>query len=144
MILDKSLQISNGQGSITTAGTYYGENWIDLTLINKQQAFGDQMPYVVVQTGDAFANGTSIDFQIVSTTAAATDAAGSGLGTTTVELSSGAIVTASLTANTRVWAVKLPEKITRRYLGLKMVVVGNMSAGTVSCNMTPGIKQDPL
>ena len=139
MICDKSLEISSGQGSITSAGAYYGTNWIDLSTVGTQ--LYESGPYFVVRVGTAFATGDSLSFALVSTTAPATDAAGTSLGTTTVEVESGAILTASLTINTIVWKVRLPEKIDRRYLGLKITAVASSSfnAGTFDAFFTPHI-----
>lgn len=145
MIIDKSLQIASGQGSITSAGTYYGTNWVDLSETNGAQII-DGQPWMIVRVGTAFATGDSLTFSIVTSTAPATDAAGTGLGTTTVEITSPTILTASLTADTIVWKVKLPRKLNRRYLGVKIVAVASsaFTAGTLDIDMAVDVPADAV
>lgn len=136
MILDKSLQIADDQGSITNS-VVYGTNWIDLSRTAGLRT-GDPAVWIEVSVGTAFATGTSLTFELVTASAAATDVAGTSLGTVTVEASSGAIATASLTLNTVVWRFKLPNNLHRRYLGMKVTPAGSaFTAGTFSVNMTP-------
>ena len=138
MILDKALQIASDQADVRAAGTYYGTNWIDLKKTGGLQMYGKE-PYLVVGVGTAFVTGDSITFSIVTTSAPATDAAGTGLGTVTVEETSPVIATSGLTKDTIVWAVRLPRKLNRRYLGVKMVAVASSSftAGTIDIDITP-------
>lgn len=135
MILDKSMQIAADQGSITSA-VVYGTNWIDLTKVAGLQS-GDIPVFGVVNVGTAFAAGTSLTFELITASAPATDVAGTGLGSVTVEASSGAIPTASLAKDTDVWKFKLPNNLHRRYLGLKITPAGTFNAGTYSLNFTP-------
>ena len=138
MIIDKSLQLASAQSFAAVGNTAkYSTNWIDLSTVGTQ--IYESAPYLIVRVGTAFTNGTSALFELISATAPATDVDGTSLGTPTIEASSGAILTAALTANTIVWALRLPEKIDRRYLGVKITVVGTMNAGTIDIDMTPHI-----
>lgn len=140
MIVDKSLTFDDGlsYATIGNAGTYYATNWVDLGATGGKQIL-EKEAYLVVRVGTAWATGTSLAFSLVTSTAAATDAAGTGLGTTTEEISSGAIATASLTANTIVWKVRLPPVLHRRYMGIKIVSVesSDFTTGTVDIFITP-------
>lgn len=140
MIVDKSLVLGDAIGSdYYNAGTYYATNWIDLSTVGTQ-LYGEE-PYLVVRVGTAWATGTSLTFSLISTTAAATDVAGTNLGTVTVELVSPTIATADLTANTNVWEVRLPKKIARRYLGVKIVSVesSDFTTGTLDIFIVPDL-----
>jgi len=145
MILDKALQLAHGQADVRAAGTYYGTNWVDLKKTGGLQMYGKE-PYLVVGVGTAFATGNSITFSIITTSAPATDAVVTGLGTVTVEATSPVIATSGLTKDTIVWAVRLPRKLNRRYLGLKMVAVASsdFTAGTIDCDITPELPSDPV
>lgn len=142
MICDKSLQLASGQGSIAGA-VVYSTNFIDLSLTDGLQTY-DMPAYLIARVGTAFAAGTSLTLELISTTAAPSDVAGTGLGTVTVEASSGAIVTASLTINTIVWKLPIPNKISRRYLGIKMTPAGTFNAGTIDFEITPHVPMDAV
>jgi hypothetical protein len=137
MILDKSLQLASGQGSITNAAVY-STNCIDLSDANGLQTY-DAPAYVIVRVGTAFASGTSLTFELISSSAAITDTAGSGAADETVEASSGAILTAALTKDTIVWKCKLPDKIRERYLAVKATPAGTFNAGTMDIEITPHV-----
>jgi len=139
MYVDKSLTFADAYSytNVATAGTYYATDWVDLSTVGTRIL--EKEPYLIVRIGTAFTTGTSLTFSLVSSTAAATDVAGTSLGTTTVELTSATILTASLTANTEVWKVRLPPVIARRYLGIKIVSAASSSfdAGTLDIFITP-------
>lgn len=127
-ILDFSLQLAKGQNDVRAAGTYNFQNVIDLGNANGVKIIGDR-GYLQVRVGTAFATGDSVEFQLV----AADDAALSSNPVTL--MSSGAIATANLTANTIVWETQLPQVIPKRYLGLKAVAVGAFTAGDFDANI---------
>jgi hypothetical protein len=140
MILDKELILADAFSYSVwgTAGTYYGDKIIDLGKTKTQVAAAAGKPMVlVVKMKAAAATGTSLAFSLVGSTAEWTAAAGTG-GTFTVIGASAAIATASLTDNTVVWVFYLPETISQRYLGLKVVSVGAsaFTAGTVDAYLT--------
>jgi hypothetical protein len=140
MILDKQLQLADAWSYSVwgNAGTYYGEKILDMTN-TKTQIAGKKM-YCVVKMKAAAATGTSLAFSLVGSTAEWTAAAGTG-GTFTVIGTSGAILTASLTANTVVWVFALPDTISQRYLGLKVVSVEStdFDAGTIDAFLTDNL-----
>ena len=138
MICDKSLQLDSGLSFASfNAGTKYCTNWIDLGAAGKKLA--DAPMWLIVRVGTAFTDGTNATFHILTADAPATDVGGSNLGTNYVELSSPTVLEASLTANTIVWKVKLPDNYTYRYLGLKTVTVGNHTTGTLDVDIVTDI-----
>jgi hypothetical protein len=81
----------------------------------------------------SFAGGTSVEFQFISGDNAALTT------NTTVLGSTGAIPTASVPAGTRI-TLDVPRcdpRTLRRYVGVRYVLVGAMSAGAVSAGFTP-------
>jgi len=116
MIIDNELVLAEGWDHSVwgSAGTYYGPQIIDLTKTKTQ--VGKPL-FLVAKMSEAAATGTSVNFKLVGSSAPWTDAAGTG-GSFSEIAASGAILTASLTLNARVWVYRLPEKIEQRYLGL--------------------------
>ena len=133
MIIDKALYLADGEA--VTSATKYSTNFVDLTKTDGLQAFSEL--YLVVKVGTAFAGGTSLNFQLITASAAPSDEAGTGIGTVTVEATSGDIATASLTENTIVWKLKMPDKVSRQYLGLKIVPTGTFTGGNFKAFFTP-------
>lgn len=137
MIIDKSLILADALAASVwgNAGTYYGTGCIDLTKTKTQIHDG---AYFVVRMGAAAATGTSLNFSLITSTAPITDTDGTGVAGAVVVATSGAIVTASLTANTVVWAVKIPNTISGRYLALKIVSIEStdFDAGTIDAFIT--------
>lgn len=127
MITDKLNMFAEDQADVRAANTYLCDKSIDLG--SKGYMAGDP-PYVYVKVGTAFAGGTSVDFQLVM----ADDAA---LTSNKVVLqTSGAIVTASLTAASIPYKAKLPiSKITKRYLGMQAVSVGVHTTGDFTAGL---------
>ena len=113
--------------SIATSGNILSTNTVDLGSA-RDIGEGTEYPYMHAIIGTAVAGGTSTEIQVV----VADDAA---LSTNlTVVGSSGAVATAGLTAGKR-FAVPISPQIGslgRRYLGVRYVVVGTNSAGTVT------------
>jgi hypothetical protein len=136
MRIDNELVLAEGWASSVwgNAGTYYGEKIIDQTKTKTQT--GKPM-FLVVKMSEAAATGTSLNFELVGSTAPWTAAAGTG-GTFTVIGQSGAILTAALLNNTRVWVFRLPETISQRYLGLAVVSVesSDFTTGKIDAYLT--------
>ena len=83
---------------------------------------------------EAFANGTSITFEVITSAAA-------NLGTPTVIGSSAVIATAALTLGKNI-VVRLNPTIAgkgQRYLGARYTVVGTMNAGKVTADIVETI-----
>ena len=113
--------------AITGTGNILSSNTIDLGQA-RDVGEGTEYPFLHAIIGTAVAGGTSTEIQAVI----ADDAA---LSTNvTVVGSSGAIATASLTAGKRVAVPVIPQigSLGRRYLGVRYVVTGTNSAGTVT------------
>jgi hypothetical protein len=123
MILDKQLYLADDLAYTVWggAGTYYSTNCIDLTKTKTQMEGAKKKLQVKMNT--AAATGTILAFSLVTSTAPWTDTAGTGVANEVVLATSGAIATASLTANKVVWEIDLPDTISGRYLGLKIVSV---------------------
>lgn len=134
MYLDRNLTVSGtlsgttwtGQ-SIATSGSVLSTDTIDLSQARDLGA-GEVYPILHASIGTAVAGGTSTEIQAIT----ADDAA---LTTNvTVIGSSGAILTAALTAGARFAVVLNPTlngRTVRRYLGARYVIVGTNSAGTI-------------
>lgn len=135
MFIDKALQLASAQADVRAAGTYYSANCIDLGAA-KGKSIVEDRGYIQVRVGTAFAGGTSVQFDIVGSDTPWTAAAGTG-GTNWKQFgeSSGAIAEASLTANTIVYEVPVPDVIDKRYLGVRMIGVGTHTAGDVDINI---------
>jgi hypothetical protein len=92
---------------------------------------GEEMD-VEIDVTTAFAGGTSVEFQFVSADDGALSTNLTVLGST------GAIPTASVPAGTRI-TLDVPRcdpRTLRRYVGVRYVLVGAMSAGAVSAGLT--------
>jgi len=131
MIIDKIGMFSEAQVDWYNAGSYLSAKSVDLGVTKGVQ--GIKLPYFYAKTGSAaFATGTSVEFQLVC---ADDEALTSNL---VVLLSSGAIATASLTANKVVFSGKLPDDIPKRYLGMRYVSVesSDFTAGAITSGLT--------
>lgn len=134
MILDAKNKFAAAQADVRAAATYLCGKSIDL-----RHARGSQMgdpPDFYVRVGTAFADGTSVAFQLVC--------ADNEELTTNLQVlaTSGAIVDASLTANTIVWKGKLPQKIPRSFLGMQAVGVGTHTAGDFDAGLSERVPLD--
>jgi hypothetical protein len=130
MITDKFLRVSDAQAVTTTA---VSTDTIDLSVARDIGA--GRSTYMHFAVGTAFAGGTSVKFEIITSASA-------DLSSPTVVGSSDAIVTASLTAGKRV-AVEMNAQIGsngQRYMGARYTVVGTMSAGTVTADVVLDIQ----
>ena len=132
MYIDKLLSICTSQdlGGSEGTSTILGENSVDLGAA-KNIAKGRQL-YVVVTVEEAFVGGTSVDFQVITDSAAAM--------TTSVAIgsSSGAIETANLTLSREPIVIPIGNALsetTDQYLGIQFGVVGTFTAGIVSAHI---------
>jgi hypothetical protein len=134
MITDALLRVSNAQTVTTTA---VSTDKVDLSVA-RDIGEGENL-FMHFDVGTDFAGGTSTAFEVV----VADDAALTS--NVTVVGSSGAIVTAGLTAGKTI-AVRVNPLIGstgKRYFGARYTVVGTNSAGTVTADVVHGI-QDGL
>ena len=129
MITDKLLRVSEDQAVTSTA---VSTNTVDL---GTARDIGEGTPlYMNFAVTEAFANGTSITFEVITSASA-------NLSTPTVIGSSTAVVTAALTLGKNV-VVRLNPDIGgkgQRYLGARYTVAGTMNAGKVTADIVETI-----
>jgi hypothetical protein len=125
MITDKLLRVSEAQAVTVTA---VSTNTIDLSIARDMGAGHEIYMYFSVPT--AFAGGTSVKFEIITSAAAA-------LTSPTVIGSSDAVLTAALVAGKSVAAAFNPQIAStgQRYVGARYTVVGTMSGGAVTADV---------
>ena len=129
MITDALLRVSEDQALTTTACS---TNTIDLSVA-RDVGEGTAL-YMNFAVTTALANGTSVQFEVVSS-------ANANLGTPTVIGSSDAILTAALTAGKNV-VVRINPDIAgkgQRYLGARYTVSGTYNAGKVTADVVETI-----
>ena len=126
MIADKLLQVSSDQAITATA---VSENTIDLQAARDIGA--GESTYFIFTVKEAFATGTSLTFQIISSASA-------DLSSATVITASGAVATANLAIGDQV-ALRLPAQVDstgQRYLGANYVVAGSdFTAGEIDADV---------
>ena len=129
MITDALLRVSEDQAVTSTA---VSTNTVDL---GTARDIGEGTPlYMNFAVTEAFANGTSITFEVITSASA-------NLSTPTVIGSSTAVVTAALTLGKNV-VVRLNPDIGgkgQRYLGARYTVAGTMNAGKVTADIVETI-----
>ena len=129
MITDKLLRVSEDQAVTSTA---YSTNTVDLSVA-RDVGEGTAL-YMNFALTEAFANGTNITFQVVTS-------ANANLSSHSVIGSSDAIVTASLTLGKNI-VVRINPDIAgkgKRYLGARYLVTGTMNAGKVTADIVETI-----
>ena len=129
MITDKLLRVSEDQAVTSSA---YSTNTVDLSVA-RDVGEGTAL-YMNFALTEAFANGTNITFQVVTS-------ANANLSSHDVIGSSDAIATASLTLGKNI-VVRLNPSIAskgQRYLGARYTVVGTMNAGKVTADIVETI-----
>ena len=131
MYIDKLLELCTSQdlGGSEGTSTILGESSVDLGAA-KNVAKGRQL-YVVVTVEEAFVGGTSVDFQVITDSAAAM--------TTSVAIgsSSGAITTTNLSLNREPIVIPIGNALNQedQYIGIQFGVVGTFTAGIVSAHI---------
>ena len=129
MITDALLRVSEDQAVTSTA---VSTNTVDLGVA-RDIGEGTAL-YMNFALTEAFANGTSITFEVITSASA-------NLGTPTVIGSSTVIATAALTLGKNI-VVRLNPDIAgkgQRYLGARYTVVGTMNAGKVTADIVETI-----
>ena len=129
MITDSLLRVSEDQAVTSTA---VSTNTVDL---GSARDIGEGTAlYMNFALTEAFANGTSVTFEVITSASA-------NLGTPTVIGSSTAIATAALTLGKNV-VVRLNPDIAgkgQRYLGARYTVAGTYNAGKVTADIVETI-----
>ena len=129
MITDKLLRVSEDQAVTTTA---YSSDTIDLGTA-RDVGEGTAL-YMNFALTEAFANGTSVTFEVVTS-------ANANLSSHEVIGSSATILTAALTLGKNI-VVRINPDIAgkgKRYLGARYVVAGTMNAGKVTADVVETI-----
>ena len=129
MITDSLLRVSEDQAVTSTA---YSTNTIDLSAA-RDVGEGTTL-YMNFALTEAFANGTNITFEVV-TSANANLSSHDGVGSSTT------IATAALTLGKNI-VVRINPDIAgkgKRYLGARYVVTGTMNAGKVTADVVETI-----
>jgi hypothetical protein len=127
MIIDAQNRFSDAQDLFTpAAGTIVSTNVIDLLSANRNIGRG-YPKRIQALVGTAFAGGTSVQAQVIQS-------ANSNMSSPDVLASGTAVVTASLTAGAEILDVPVPD-VTKRYLAVQYITVGDFTAGTVTTNL---------
>jgi hypothetical protein len=128
MITDAQLRLSNQQDLATPgAGTIKSTNVVDLLAANRNIGRGQPMR-LVVTCDEAFADGTSLNIQMVDDDA-------DTLPTPAVLAQTGVVTTANLAGKGEVlWDIPLPDN-TQRFIGLQYVTLGDFTTGKVSAHI---------
>ena len=129
MITDSLLRVSEDQAVTSTA---YSTNTIDLSVA-RDVGEGTAL-YMNFALTEAFANGTNITFEVVTS-------ANANLSSHDVVGSSATIATAALTLGKNI-VVRINPDIAgkgKRYLGARYVVTGTMNAGKVTADVVETI-----
>ena len=129
MITDSLLRVSEDQAVTSTA---VSTNTIDLGSA-RDVGEGTAL-YMNFALTEAFANGTSVTFEVITSASA-------NLGTPTVIGSSTAVATASLTLGKNI-VVRLNPDIAgkgQRYIGARYTIAGTFNAGKVTADIVETI-----
>ena len=129
MITDSLLRVSEDQAVTSTA---YSTNTIDLSVA-RDVGEGKTL-YMNFALTEAFANGTNITFEVVTS-------ANANLSSHDVVGSSTTIATAALTLGKNIVVAINPQIASKgkRYLGARYVVTGTMNAGKVTADVVETI-----
>ena len=129
MITDSLLRVSEDQAVTSTA---VSTNTVDLGVA-RDMGEGTTL-YMNFALTEAFANGTSITFEVITSASA-------NLGTPTVIGSSAAIVTSALTLGKNIVVTLNPEIAGKgqRYLGARYTIAGTFNAGKVTADIVETI-----
>lgn len=136
MILDDFLEFAD---AVAASGTGVSQIIGDVArtgTLTKDLGNGEPF-YFVVQVDTAYASaGTSIEFQLRSSTLAALTG-----GTTTTHITTGAQSTASGIAAGTVYVFPLPYGVYQDFIGLWIVTVGAVASGKVNAFITRDVNK---
>lgn len=137
------LNLFSDRQALTAAGSVLSTRYIDLgapgTKPDGTPAELDpgkaELGSILAQVTDDFAGGTSIQAQLVMSDTADGD---SLTGTIEVVQETAPVPAAQLKAGYRFRLDKMPPGITKRYLGLRYVVDGTFTTGTITAGFVVG------
>lgn len=130
MIIDDRLEFCDAVAATGTDASAIVGDVVDTGNFTKDLGAGEPL-YLVIQVTTAYSGGTSVEFQLRTSTLAALTG-----GTTTTLVSTSAIAVATAAAGyTLIYA--LPTGPTyQQYLGMWKVTVGAVSAGAINAFLT--------
>jgi len=133
---------NGGWQAIRGAATYISTDQIDLSQIAVASGVTwdwgiGETPFLVIRVGTAFAGGTNVTFNLLSA-----DVAPGMTGNPTVHFTTGAVVTASLTANTEIARVRLPSGAYRRFLAIQAISTGTYTAGGIDAMLVLNVQRN--
>lgn len=131
-LIDKDLQCALAQADVRGAAAYYSTHCINL---GARKNIIEDRGHLQIRVDEAFVGGTSVKFELVGSDTPWTAVVGTGATNVVVLAATDAIVTASLTADTIVAEFALPQKLTKKYIGVRATGVGTFSAGTFDANI---------
>lgn len=129
---DRETQFSDNQ--TVASGTVVGTDVYDTGLPAGANLNQNRELQILAMVETAFAGGTSINAQFVESDNA-------DLSSPDVLAESGAVAVANLTANAQLLATAVP-RTSKRYVGVRYVVVGTMSAGGMSAGIVRDIQTE--
>ena len=124
-IIDAQNRPSNAQSLVGGAATTVSTDSIDLLTANRNVGRGKSFRAQVL-VGTAFAGGTSVQAQLITS-------ASSTLSSPTVILTGAVVATANATAGASLLDAAVPGTA-QRYLGFQFTTIGVMSGGTVNAH----------
>lgn len=127
-MLDKGLLLEEDLDVGTSAASWYAENCIDLAAAGRDVGKGRQM-YLVIVVTEAFVDSSTAS----ATTFSLVEDAETGIdGNSIIVLSTEGFAVAALALGASPIIIPVPPGIALRYLGLKVVVSQDLTAGKVT------------
>ena len=122
MIIDRQMLLSNGQ-AVTAAATSLSTDVYDTGAAGININTNRELQLFVYVT-EAFAGGTNVTVNLIQSAAV-------GMGSPDILVSSGTVVTASLTKGAVLLRLAVP-RTSKRYLALQIVSTGTYTAGKIT------------
>ncbi len=130
MYIDTGLQIDDSLDMGTSAASWYADGAVDLALAGRDVGKGRQM-FLAITVTEAFVDASAAS---TSTFSLVEDAETGIDGSSIIVLSTEGFLVAALTLGTQI-VIPVPPGIALQYLGLKVVVTQDLTAGIVSAQI---------
>lgn len=128
MYVDTGLLLEEDLDMGTSAASWYATNAIDLSLAARDVGKGRQL-YLVIVVTEAFVDSSTA----AATTFSLVEDAETGIdGSSIIVLSTEAFTSSVLTLGRAPIVIPIPSSIALRYLGLKVVITQDLTAGKVT------------